>query len=95
MLNQIFAKSLRRLEENASYEDEGDPFKPLDFSNIEECPHELQYDIWEEHALDFDNNQDPSKFFELFVNFIASYNLIHGNEIMKMFTLSIRRHLGY
>ena len=65
------------------------------FSNIEGHPHELQYDVWEEHAPEFYSKEDPSKFSELFLNFVVKYNFIHEDEIMMMFTLSIRRHLGY
>lgn len=75
MLDQMFVDHLRQREEIISYVN--DPFRPLDFSSIERYPHELQYDIWEKHVPEFDGNQDPSKLTPLFVNFIATYNIIH------------------
>lgn len=95
MMCQMIAERLSQREEDTSYGDEDDPFNPFDFSNIKGCPHELQYDVWEEHAPEFDNEQDPYKFYELFVDFIAKYNLIYEEEIMKMFALSIKRYIGY
>lgn len=93
MIDQMFFKNLSLWEEIISYVN--DPFRPLDFWNIEECPHELQYEVWEEHAPEFDSDQDPSKLFDLFVNFIVMYKFIYEEEIVKMFALSIRRHVGY
>ena len=41
MIDQMLAKRASQQEESTSNEDEDDPFIPLDFSNIEGCPHEL------------------------------------------------------
>ena len=73
----MLVERLSQWEEYTRYEYEDDPFIPLDFSNIEGCPHKLQYDVWEKHTPKFDNDQDPSKFFDLFMNFVAKYNFIH------------------
>lgn len=87
MLNQMYAKSYARKKmlaerisfqkESTSYHNEDDPFRPLDFSNIEGCPHELHYDAWEEHAHEFHSKRDLFKFVELFMNFVEKYNFIH------------------
>ena len=45
MVYQVLVERLSQWEESVSYENEDDPFTPLDFSNIERCLDELQYDI--------------------------------------------------
>ena len=66
MIEQMLVERWSQREEEKSYENEDDPFRPLDFSNIEGCPHELQYDVWELFAPKFDSNQDLPKFIELY-----------------------------
>ena len=40
IINQMFAERLNQQEESMSYKNEEDPFRALNFSRIEEYPHE-------------------------------------------------------
>ena len=91
----MLAERERLNEKSTGYESEDDLSRPLYFQNIEGYTHELQYDSQEEHAPKFNNEHDPFEFFELFMILVSKYNIIHEDEIMKMFTLPLRRHIGF
>lgn len=69
--------------------------KPLDFLNIEGSGHDCDFEIWKEHALRFyGRKQEFEIFVDSFIEFIGSFNLVHEDESMTMFALSLRKHVG-
>jgi hypothetical protein len=69
-------------------------FDPLDFSYIHGYPHDFNYKLWKKHALKFYGNKKvASEFAELFIRFIAEFNIIHEDVMLKMFSLSYQEEV--
>jgi hypothetical protein len=67
--------------------------RPVNFSNIEGSPQESHFEIWRKHAPIFHGRkQDFEMFIGLFFECIGSVNLIHEDEIMTMFSLSLTKY---
>ena len=65
-------------------------FSPLYFSHVPGTPHKFQYYLWKVHAPIF-YGENPLEFITEFLEFIVWKNVIYEEEIMKIFSWSMRK----